>query len=141
MATRTGVYPSQAIIIIMTIPAYTVLEIPEDYTEYNLDIVYIKGASEYLSMSPLSKPNMQLKTITLVLDKLQRCQPVSRSLWSLRIYSAFCRYEFSTCTFHSLLYGLFLKWSKVLLLGNPLLTRETNEGVTTIRRAFMKSFK
>jgi hypothetical protein len=113
----------------------------KDYTEYNSDIVYIKGALEYLSMSLLSKPNTQLKIIILVLDKLQRCQPVSRSLWGLHIYSAFCRYELSTCTFHSLLYGLFLKWSKVLLLGNPLRTRETNEGVTTIRRAFIKAFK
>jgi len=46
-------YLSQVIIniTIMIIPAYTVLQIPQDYTERNSDVAYIKGASECFSMS------------------------------------------------------------------------------------------
>jgi hypothetical protein len=46
-------FPGQVIIttIANTILAYTVLEIPGDYTQCNSDVACVKGASEYLSMS------------------------------------------------------------------------------------------
>lgn len=83
----------------------------------------------------------ELNIVNWVLYKLQCRQSVSGSL--LRIYSAFCRYELSTFTVHSLLYKLFLKWSRQgpSYGWNPLPTRETNERVTTIRRAFIHSFE
>jgi len=45
-------FPSPVIITIITntIPASTVLEIPEDYTQCNSNVTCIKGASEYFSM-------------------------------------------------------------------------------------------